>query len=252
MRYEQPGARVKFTMGPAPTGLAATLDVRLADLADDADAALAEPVREFPAGSGLYDAWLTLPDAAGTYVDVWYQDAAAITRGDELVRVTHSAQAPAVPAAADWLPSVDDVASLVRSRTRDDVGNLLGTFTDATQPTADEVVRLIEGEAAIVLVRTGPLDSDALACPTRGDVQVAASSVIGKRVAAIIEASYRPEDLGDGRTVADFYQGSMKDDMESLVEASRTCRSWTGGDDGDLPGAPAARWSFPPAAPMRW
>lgn len=152
-------------------------------------------------------------------------------------------------AAEDWLPTLEQVSDLVRARTRDDLGTEVGVFDENTRPTAESVTRLIAAEAPIVLVRTG--DPAALECPDAPTVRTAVANVIAKRVAAIIEASYRPDEVADGRTVADFYQGSMKDDLEAIEKAAATCRAWqpgdpsSGGDSG-----PSARWAFPPAEPM--
>lgn len=154
-------------------------------------------------------------------------------------------------AAADHLPSVQDVADLVRARTRDDLGQEIGTFDETTRPTADSVGRLIASEASIVLLRTGPLD--ALACPNAADVRKGAANVIAKRVAAIVEASYRPDEVAEGRTVADFYQGSQEDDLEALATAAATCAAWTPepGDDENPAGAAVAYFP-PPTIYGRW
>lgn len=150
---------------------------------------------------------------------------------------------------AEYLPTPDQVAALVRARTRDDLGSELGVFTEQTHPTLAEVELLIAQEAPIVLVRTG--DPAALECPDAATVQGAIANVISKRVAAIIEASYRPDEVADGRTVADFYQGTMDDDLEAIEKAAATCRAWMPGDpSGGGDSGPSARWYFPPAEPM--
>jgi hypothetical protein len=154
-------------------------------------------------------------------------------------------------AAEDWLPTVDQVAALVRARTRDDAGTELGTFTEDTRPTAAQVADLIASEAPLVAMRTGNLMT--LECPDAPSIRQAAGSIVAKRVAAIIEASYRPDELADGRTVADFYQGSLDADLEAVENAARTCRAYVPGDaGGDITGesGPAPRWYFPPAEPM--
>lgn len=153
-------------------------------------------------------------------------------------------------AAEDWLPSIEQVAALVRARTRDDLGQELGTFTDATRPTDAEVNQLIVAEGSLVAMRTG--NPTTLACPDADQVRLAVSQVVAKRVAAIIEASYRPDEVADGRTVADFYQGSMDGDVKALEQAAASCRAY---DPGDPAGGGAGtgaqpRWSFPPAEPM--
>ena len=48
-------------------------------------------------------------------------------------------------------PTVDDVAQLERTRTVDEYGNEYITFTDATRPTADEVLRVISDATPLVL-----------------------------------------------------------------------------------------------------
>lgn len=119
-------------------------------------------------------------------------------------------------------PTVDDVAALVRARTRDKAGALVNSFTDDTQPTRDQVQALIENETGAVLIRTGELDS--LTCTNTSSVLAATRQVIAKRVAALVEASYRPEEISQGRTVEDFYQGQMEADLDALVTAARECR----------------------------
>lgn len=152
---------------------------------------------------------------------------------------------------ADYLPSVNAVGALVRARTRDDVGEEFGTFTSTTRPTAGGVTELIASEAAIVLLRTG--DLAALTCPNADEVRAAASSIIAKRVAAIVEASYRPDEVAEGRTVADFYQGDAKDDLEALAGSARECRAYKPGDDpADATRDARPRAHFPPPVPLRW
>lgn len=148
-------------------------------------------------------------------------------------------------AAEDHLPSVQAVADLVRARTRDDLGQEIGTFDETTRPTAESVSRLIAQEAAIVVLRTG--DLQALECPDAEGIRLAASSVIAKRVAAIIEASYRPDEVAEGRTVADFYEGDAAEDLKALGDASSSCRAWQpdDGDGGGTAGGLAPRWHFP-------
>lgn len=149
------------------------------------------------------------------------------------------------------LPSVQDVADLVRARTRDDVGQEVGTFTEATRPTGEAVERLIAQEAALVGLRTGNLD--ALACPDTASVHLGIATVIAKRVAAIIEASYRPDELAEGRTVADFYEGSQEDDLAAAEAAAAACRAWTSDDEDAGTDAKSPVGFFPPAFQLgRW
>ena len=52
---------------------------------------------------------------------------------------------------AEVTPTVDDVAQLERTRTFDEHGNELITFTSETRPTADEVLRIITDSVPVVL-----------------------------------------------------------------------------------------------------
>lgn len=123
---------------------------------------------------------------------------------------------------------VEVVSALVRARTRDDFGNELGIFTDKTRPTAQEVEVLYDSEAAMVSLTTGSLTD--LACPSADRIRQGAMQVIAKRVAAIIEASYRPDEVAQGRTVADFYQGDRDADLDALTAAAGQCRIYEPGD----------------------
>ena len=113
-----------------------------------------------------------------------------------------------------------DVADLLRVRLRNGAGNLEQSFTDDTSPTEDQVWGLIRNEGGLILIRTGDLTT--LPCPTKTDTIRAARQIIAKRVAAIVEASFRPEEVANGQDVASFYQGtSMEEDLKALVEAAR-------------------------------
>src|SRR5215471_4111698 len=87
---------------------------------------------------------------------------------------------------ADLRPTVDDVARLIRARTKDDTGDEVGTFTADTRPTAD----LVEGhiDAALALVGTH------LPPPARIDARFgpAVAALVAYRAALQIEKSYFP------------------------------------------------------------
>lgn len=151
---------------------------------------------------------------------------------------------------ADHLPGVQQVSDLVRARTRDDLGEEVGVFTENTRPTAEAVERLIAAEGGLLALATGDLDS--LQCPDVDAVREAFGQVVAKRVAAIIEASYRPDEVADGRTVADFYDGERDADREALATAATTCRAWTP-DAGASGGGMSPVHTFRPLPPTgRW
>ena len=71
---------------------------------------------------------------------------------------------PVDPLTIPWRPTVDDVAALIRARTKDASGNELGTFSDKTRPTDAEVEQLITNGCAKVASVVGwglPADAEA-------------------------------------------------------------------------------------------
>ncbi len=104
-------------------------------------------------------------------------------------------------------PAADDVAILLRTRTRSDDGTEFGTFTDETSPTVDEVQALIDLAATEVLAQL-PDEIDTTFGP-------AVTRLIALRAAALIELSFfriQPEAaqaltamfLADMRALVDF------------------------------------------------
>jgi len=62
---------------------------------------------------------------------------------------------PIDPLTVAWRPTVDDVAALIRARTKDSSGNEVGTFTDKTRPTDPEVEQLITNGCAKIAALVG-------------------------------------------------------------------------------------------------
>jgi hypothetical protein len=91
-------------------------------------------------------------------------------------------------------PSVQDVANLLRARTKDSNGLEVGTFDTDTRPTADQVEQLIEQSAALVAMQL-PL---ALAIPAEYGPSVA--MVIALECACRVEKSYWPEQVQQQRS----------------------------------------------------
>jgi hypothetical protein len=143
-----------------------------------------------------------------------------------------------------YLPTLADVAALVWARTRNDLGVQEGTFTAETRPTATHVTNLIANEASLVLLRTG--NPETLDCADADSIRTAIKTVVAKRVAAIVEASLRPDEVDAGRTVADFYEGSLEDDLEALDGAAAACRAAGAGEVPSEVGDVAPAFSFPP------
>src|SRR5215471_17391851 len=94
---------------------------------------------------------------------------------------------PVDPLTIPWRPTVDDVAALIRARTKDASGNELGTFTSATRPTDAEVEQLITNGCAKVATLVGwTLPSDA---------EAEANHLAALWTACEVEQSYWPEQV---------------------------------------------------------
>jgi len=99
---------------------------------------------------------------------------------------------PTDPLTVPWRPTVDDVAALVRARTKDASMNEVGTFTSATRPTDAEVEQLITNGCAKVAALVGwDFPADAYAEATHLASIVAACEV---------ELSYWPEQVRADRS----------------------------------------------------
>lgn len=147
-----------------------------------------------------------------------------------------------------YAPTVGDVASILRARTIENGGNPIDTFTDQTNPTAQQVQQTIILFAPLVLARLGRLDN--LGCANSEDLRAAATSVAAQRVALEVEASYWPEEIGEAASF-DLRRQMLDADIEGLVAGLETCRSSsdTGGES-DSPTDPA--WTFPGYSPLRF
>lgn len=141
-------------------------------------------VVESPANSGIYTAVLTAPALEGQYLIVWDTGGATPEFASEELLVTYSVPDPA-PSFLEC--PVEDVASLLRARTKDDSGNEVGDFNANTRPTSDEVEDLIAQSAAMV------------AAVANGDVPSRlvpfAQHVVALRTAMMVELTYWPEQV---------------------------------------------------------
>jgi hypothetical protein len=132
--------------------------------------------------------------------------------------------------APDYLPSTDDVATLLRARTKDDNGTELGKWTADTRPTDDEVARLI----ALAARELVPPDF-------AGPCTRSAQSAITYHAACLIELSYFPEQVRSDR--------SPYEELKALADAARSeldvCISSGAPDGGGAGGEGYAYHSLP-------
>lgn len=113
-------------------------------------------------------------------------------------------------------PTVDDVAALLRARTKDLDGREVGTFNANTRPTDTEAQRIIDMACAEVAGISGDVGARC---------EPLASSLATIRAAMWIEISHWPEQIPTGRSV---YQ-ALADQYTAGLADLRTCA------EGNLP-----------------
>jgi hypothetical protein len=115
-------------------------------------------------------------------------------------------------------PTPENVAALLRARTKDTGGRELGEWTSETRPTLAQVQETLSLASAIVVARTGePVSSCA------GSFAIA----VVFEAACIIEKSYFPEQVESGRSQYD----QLRAEADAVLEGVRECQA------GNLPDA---------------
>jgi len=137
-----------------------------------------------------------------------------------------------------YTPSVADVAKHLRARTRGPSGAEVGTFTDQTVPTDEQVAGMIDLAMPFVSGMLGVVP-DGSAC------EVGARSLAALKAAEMIEVSYFPEQLAPGGTVT-----ALRALFADLLPAVRACVSSDGagggGTDGDASLPESGFWDEDP------
>jgi hypothetical protein len=106
---------------------------------------------------------------------------------------------------------VSDVGGLLRTRTRDENGTEVGTFTADTRPTDAEVEVIINKAVSDVALRTG---SD-LPPATWED----AKGVATTRAGMLVELGYYPEQIGTNRSIYPQLKDMWDTDLKALIIA---------------------------------
>lgn len=126
---------------------------------------------------------------------------------------------------APWWPDVDDVAAILRARTRrvaSRAGGYADTFLDpdpdadpvelGTRPTAAQVLEVIEAAVSELYAATGGID------PCTDGLRRSAWSFARYRAAQLVEISYYPE-ISDGDTSAADALGRIADRLLDRLSA---------------------------------
>jgi hypothetical protein len=207
MIYAQPGATDTAFLTDAPTGLTGTLGFKIIDDAGTVVVAhTTTGITEISAGQ--YAKAFVAPVDAGDYLLVWDNGPTTIT---EALLVTST---PPLAAAVDFVPTVAQIGALLRARTKDNDGNELGTFTDATRPTGTEAQEFIDAAVAHIAMRLGPRIPDS--------AMGAAQNAAALRAAYRIERAYWPEQLESDnstfRSLWDEYNAAMAELQDTLED----------------------------------
>lgn len=110
-----------------------------------------------------------------------------------------------------WLPASQQVADLLRARTKDNDGRELGSWSETTRPTEYEVWGLIETAAGDVLVAVDMLRRD------YPDEDGIARGLCAKRTAMLIELSYFPEQAAAAGSIYSEYRQQYNDGVLALI-----------------------------------
>jgi hypothetical protein len=146
---------------------------------------------------------------------------------------------PNVPRQMANRPTVRRVAAILRVRPKTAGGTTLDTFTEDTNPTAEQVEQYIDEALGEVMAQTGTTIPEELADFVAGTVAV--------RAAQFVELGY-PEVLGTARTSFTELETIYKDRLPWLLEAIQEAQEGdveAGGGGADAAwGFPAATWGF--------
>jgi len=112
---------------------------------------------------------------------------------------------------AEYKPTVDELASIMRARTTNELGAELGTFTDATSPTEEQAEQHLTEALSLVSPRLGG------SVPAR--LKDLARSVVNLRAAMIVETSYVPND-DDESGAYDRYEKQYDEALEAYDMAA--------------------------------
>lgn len=118
-------------------------------------------------------------------------------------------------------PTLDEVASLLRSRTVDQYGNEVDTFTSATRPTDVQAQNIIDSAFDLVNLRVGRINSAST------EIIAQAKAVVMLLAARLIETVYYPEQAAQNESAAQLYGDMYNEAIASLESAIEDDRSTT-------------------------
>lgn len=212
------------------TGLAGTLLVGIFSGATAVVPMTTAGVQEV-GSTGVYVAALVAPAVPGDYLIVW-DDGSGQTASEPLVVGLGTGGFP--------LPTIDDVAALLRARTQTPAGGQVGTFDATTRPTGDEVTLLILQSSAYVAGVLGGSVPERLYAWVR--------HLTALYTAVQIEEGYFPEQVATGRSPRAQLWERFMTELPSLLSAVEAFGGGGIGGTSDRVG----RSVFTPPAPGVW
>lgn len=230
-----PGSTRPVSILNLPTGLVGTLGVRVENEANEViTPRTTAGIVEFATGNYRID--ITFPDERG-YVYV-IADVSGVEASEAFFVTRNLPESPTGDVA--WAPTVDEVAAYVRARTKVSGNIEVGTFTDKTRPTKEEVELLIEQAVDHV---GGALGIEPCSEALQRDARRAAALY----TAILIEVSYFPETSSNSGSSAVRLEALWKDRIKSLTAA---VLDQCGTGDGTPKGGAAAAGSFDDGYPL--
>ena len=219
--YTKPGDEFAATLHNAPTGIAEDLLVGVEDTYgvvvvaySNADITEIDP--------GVYTAHLTAPEDAPRDCLVIWRNGPTSTSDD--LYVSPIPPGPLDPSSVTT--TVQAVANMLHARTKDSLGNEVGTFTDDTRPTEAQVEGLIADAA-------GDLVSELGGEPCNDRLAAKGRAVVAFKAAMLVELSYFPEQVQSGQSpydkIKDLYDNGLKEVVKGVAEE---CGGQGSGDDG--------------------
>jgi hypothetical protein len=144
----------------------------------------------------------------------------------------------------EYTPSLQDVGHVVLSRTRDSNGNVLGTFTDDTQPTDDEVRILIQKalDDSIPLIGTDIPD----------ELIQEAQNIVSIRTAMYIELTFYANEVAMNRSVYPELKVLFDEKTKTLASAIIAVESGESMTDALAGAGGSPKYGFPPDDDMYW
>lgn len=144
----------------------------------------------------------------------WYRVTFLDETGDT-AQPTQAVHNIEVTPAAYW-PTVDQVAAIIRTRTKDTNGNEIGTFNNSTRPTGDQVQLLMGFVSAELYLCVGDW-LPVFLLPF-------AQSVIAIRTAMWVELTYFPEQINEDSSVYEALERLYTTMSSTLCEQSMNYR----------------------------